>query len=117
MRQRHREADSNIDTSEVSRTSFVFRVEQNRRGYSDPEAPVKGLRAAMEFRHCTGTVSSSQAECKLCICRTHVVSFNKSGCIFWAAYSIVSDPKWQDIEIMQGIMHFFVTSNFKKDKR
>ena len=32
----------------------------------------------------------------------------------WAAYSIVSDPKWQNIEIMQGIMHVFVTSNFKK---
>ena len=33
-----------------------------------------------------------------------------------AAYSIVSDPKWQNIEIMQGIMHVFVTSNFKKDQ-
>ena len=41
MRQRHHEADSNIDTSEVGGTSFVFRVEQNRRGYGDPKAPVK----------------------------------------------------------------------------
>ena len=41
MRQRHREADSNIDTSEVGHNSFVFRVEQNRRGYGDPKAPVK----------------------------------------------------------------------------
>ena len=34
----------------------------------------------------------------------------------WAAYSIVSDPNRQNIEIMQGIMHVFVTSNFKKDQ-
>ena len=34
----------------------------------------------------------------------------------WEAYSILSDPKWQNIEIMQGIMHVFVTSNFKKDQ-
>ena len=33
-----------------------------------------------------------------------------------AAYSIVSDPKWQNIEIMQGIVHVFVTPNFKKDQ-
>ena len=46
-----------------------------------------------------------------------------SCCVFrqnwmhvWAAYSIVSDPKWQNIEMMQGIMHVFVTSNFKKDQ-
>ena len=87
MSQRHREADSNIDTSEGGHTSYVFRVEQNRRGYGDPKAPVKpydivrppfGCRTEME----TGNVSSSQAKCKLCICRTHVVSFNKIGCMF-----------------------------------
>ena len=91
MRQRQREADSNIDTSEVGRASFVFRVEQNRRGYGDPKAPVKPydivrLRSdaarIWKFRHCTDTVSSSQAKCKLCICRTHVVSFDKIGCMF-----------------------------------
>ena len=34
----------------------------------------------------------------------------------WAAYSLVSDPKWQNIEIVQGSMHVFVTSNLKKDQ-
>ena len=41
MRQRHHEADSNIDTSEVGRTSLVIRVEQNRRVYGDPKAHIK----------------------------------------------------------------------------
>ena len=91
MKQRYHEADSNIDTSEVGRTSFVIRVQQNRRGYGDPKAPVKpydivrppfGGRTEMDFRHCTDSVSSSKAKCKLCICRTHVVSFDKIGCMF-----------------------------------
>ena len=34
----------------------------------------------------------------------------------WAAYSIVSDPELQNIEIMQGIKHVFETSNFIKDQ-
>ena len=76
MRQRHREADSN--TSEVGRSSFLFRDEQNRRGYGDPKVPLKPYdivrppfecRREMEFRHCKDTVSSSQAKCDLCICR------------------------------------------------
>ena len=33
-----------------------------------------------------------------------------------AAYSIASDPIWQKFELMQGIMHVFVISNFKIDQ-
>ena len=31
------------------------------------------------------------------------------------SYSIVSGPIWPKFELMQGIMHVYVTSNFKKD--
>ena len=33
----------------------------------------------------------------------------------WAANSIVSGPIWPKFELMQDIMHVYVTSNFKKD--
>ena len=34
----------------------------------------------------------------------------------WAANSIVSGPIWPKFELMQDIMHVYVSSNFKKDQ-